>query len=437
MSSKPPPPAVEPLLPVELGKGRVRYAQGMRAGNWIFATGHMAQDFETGIAADVLAERLPQAGPHKREKEAALIYDHLEAVLAAGGTELANVVRTDQYYTTVDAVPHYQTVRRGRFGTFIPPSTSIVERGFVLPEADINVQLMAIVPEGDFRLEHHQDEQLKARPTSGYSPALTVGDFVFVAGVTAMAQENEESKSSVARAALLEEGFQWGGIRIARETEFLINHRVKPALELGGSSMEDVVKAQVYLTRSEDFAVFNQVWSKHFAVSPPVSTFIPCPERGLAIEDGRIEINVLALKRGGKVKKDVIDAGVATAFVGQPQAIKAGDLLFLSGLMAIDHNGVVETAALDARQPHYRSCIDAQADCILDNAAALCRAAGTSLANVVRIQQFHTDIADFYPVYQAWQRQLPGQPLPFTAVEVPELPVPGAKLLMDLWVYAP
>ena len=34
--------AVEPLLPVELGPGKVKFAQGMKAGRWVFATGVMA-----------------------------------------------------------------------------------------------------------------------------------------------------------------------------------------------------------------------------------------------------------------------------------------------------------------------------------------------------------------------------------------------------------
>ncbi len=32
----------EPLLPVELGPGKVKFAQGMKAGRWVFATGVMA-----------------------------------------------------------------------------------------------------------------------------------------------------------------------------------------------------------------------------------------------------------------------------------------------------------------------------------------------------------------------------------------------------------
>jgi len=79
-----------------------------------------------------------------------------------------------------------------------------------------------------------------------------------------------------------------------------------------------------------------------------------------------------------------------------------------------------------------------QADIIIGNIKRLCQAAGTSLENVVRLQQFHTDISEFYAVYKVWERHLAGRPLPFSAVEVPApLPVPGANVLIEAWVYAP
>ena len=90
---------VEPLLPVELGAGKVKFAQGVKAGRWVFVTGLMAQDFVSGMAPDVLAERTPHAGLPKREKEALRIFEHLDVVLRAAGTDRTNLVRTDQYYT--------------------------------------------------------------------------------------------------------------------------------------------------------------------------------------------------------------------------------------------------------------------------------------------------------------------------------------------------
>jgi enamine deaminase RidA (YjgF/YER057c/UK114 family) len=438
MIAKGTPRSAEPLLPVELGSGKVKFAQGVKAGRWIFATGLMAQDFVNGIAPDVLLQRAPHSGLPKREREAARIFENLDGVLRAGGTDRANLVRTDQYYTTVKAVPPYQHVRREFLRGRIPPSTSITQKGLLLPAADINVQAMAVVPEKGFEVEHLKHEQLKGRPTSGYSPALTVGDFIFIPGITSMAVGDEPRRNGIAAAALMEEGVQWGGQPIKLETEFIITQRIARSLELAGARLEDVVHAQVYLTDPEDYSAFNAVWSRHFSKSEPTLSIIPCIEHGLAPYDGKIEINVLAMKPGSAAKKRHIDAGVVTAFRHQPQALRAGDLLFMSGLMAGDRDGLVPAAAEDPRQPWFSSSPQAQAQFIIDNIARLCEAAGSSLANVVRVAQFHTDIREFHPVYKVWERALGGRALPFSAVEVPSpLPVPGATILIEAWAYAP
>src|SRR5215475_8953644 len=185
------PCAVEPLLPVELGRGRIRFAQGVKAGRWVFATGLMAQDFISGIAPDVLSERAPHSGLPKREKEAARIFANLDAVLRAAGTDRTNLVRTDQYYTTVKAVPPYQQVRRDFLSGRIPPSTSIAQQGLLLPGADMNIQAIGILPQRGFEVEHLKHDELKGRPTSGYSPALIAGDFIFIPGITSLAVGDE------------------------------------------------------------------------------------------------------------------------------------------------------------------------------------------------------------------------------------------------------
>jgi enamine deaminase RidA (YjgF/YER057c/UK114 family) len=428
--------SVEPLLPVELGAGKIKFAQGMKAGRWVFATGLMAQDFINGIAPDVLAERTPHAGLPKREKEALRIFENLDAVLRSAGTDRNNLVRTDQYYTTVKAVPPYQQVRREFLAGRIPPSTSIAQQALLLPGADMNIQAMAAIPEPGFKVEHLKHEQLAGRPTSGYSPAVTVGDFIFLPGITSLAIGDEPRRNGVAAAALMDEGAQWGGQPIKLETEFIITKRMTASLALAGATLEDVVHAQVYLTDRDDYSAFNAAWTKHFGAAGPTVSIIPCIAHGLAPYDGKIEINVIAAKpRAGKQH---IDADVATAFRHQPQAVKAGDLLFIPALMAADRDGLLPAAAVNPRQPYFSSSPEMQAEAIIGNIARLCAAAGTSLTNVVRVLLFLTDIGEFYPVYKAWERRLGGRPLPFSAVEVPgPLPVPGATVMMEAWVYAP
>ena len=429
---------IEYLLPVKLGTGGVFFAQGVRAGRWIFVSGLLAQDFENGIAPTVINENLPHSGLPKGEKEASLIFDHLQQVLKAGDTNLDNVVRTDQYYTNVKAVPTYQSIRHTRFGSQIPPSTSIVQGQMVLPNADLQVLAIAVAPEDGFQPKHLTASNLEARATAGYSPGLAVGDYVFIAGITSMAQPDEPQNNALPLVAQLEKGMRWGGIPVELETEFIINERIIPALELAGATVDDMVKVQVYLTNSEDYSAFNKVWTRYFHEHPPALSIIPCADRGLFVEDGRVEINVIARKKNGQTEKKYIDAGIFPGFINQPQGVLAGDLLFLSALMAIDENGLAPNAKLDSRQPHFQSTGAAQAEYILDNVEHLCAAAGTSLENVVRIQQFHTNISDFYEVHEVLARRLDGRPIPFSAVEVPNaFPVPGCTLMLDIWVYAP
>ena len=47
--------AVTALLPVEIQPGNVRSAPGIRAGRWVFATGHKGTaDFTSGMAPEVV-----------------------------------------------------------------------------------------------------------------------------------------------------------------------------------------------------------------------------------------------------------------------------------------------------------------------------------------------------------------------------------------------
>src|SRR3979411_1649535 len=204
----------------------------------------MAQDFINGIAPDVLAERAPHAGLPKREKEALRIFENLDAVLRAAGTERHNLVRTDQYYKTVAAVPPYQHVRRQVLGGRVPPSTSIAQQGLLLPGADMNIQAMAVIPGKGFEIEHLKHEQLKGRPTSGYSPALTVGDFIFIPGITSLAVGDEPRRNGVAAAALMAEGGQWGAPALKLEAEVVITQRMAASLALARARRGDVAQAR-------------------------------------------------------------------------------------------------------------------------------------------------------------------------------------------------
>ena len=427
--------AVKALQPVIIPKGNIRYAPGMRAGRWIFATGHKGTaDYTSGMAHAVLQSGAPRSAGPKLRREAEQIFRNIAGVFEAGGGDLRNIVRVDQNYTSGRAVESYHDARRAILQDHIPPSTSTLTQGFLLPGQEIEVHMIGIVPGGDFRARHIRPAEHAVHATSGYSLALTAGDYVFVAGRMADSFTFGEGLAAEAR---LPAGHLWKGLPIKLEAEFILREKIAPALKAAGSSLQNIVKCQVYMRDVDDFAPFNEVWAKLFPQAPPATTLIPTANPGFFLADARIEINTIALTDAGKTQKKIVDGGVTPTYRGYSQAVRAGDLLFISGLLATDGEGLARAARMDPSQPYFGSSVQEQMQVLLVNAQKICRAAGTSLANVVRIQQYHTDLQDFFPAYRVWEQHLPGQYLPFSAVEVPFLPVPGCCVQLDLWVYAP
>ena len=187
-------------------------------------------------------------------------------VLAAGGSSASDVVRIDQYYTSPDVVDAYHETRREFFNGKIPPSTSNLHRRFARAQQSMEVQVMAAVPDGELRASgtRPMPGAYKIHPSSGYSPALSAGDFRFVPGQTAEALREEDAPiDPEARRA---HGL-WKGTPIKLETDFIIRRKLTPTLEAVDAGLDTVVKAQVYLRDQEDIPGFREVWARHFPVA--------------------------------------------------------------------------------------------------------------------------------------------------------------------------
>ena len=427
------PVSIEPLLPVPIPHTTAKLARGIRAGRWLFATGQSGTDYVNGLAPEVVQAERPLNGESHSKRESRRLYQNVGEVLAEVGAGFPDVVRVDQYYTTVRAMHPYHEVRREVFKGVIPASTSNLHQRFTRAGQTIELQVMAAVPGAGLTVKHETfTPSYKISPVSGYSPALSVGDFRFVPGQTAEAREGPGPLDPEARSART----MWREWPIKLETDFIINRKLKASLEAAGASLDSVVKAQVYLSDREDVPGFNEVWLSHFK-TPPATTIIATSSPGFAISDLRIEINTISLATNGKTKREVIRGPEPPLFDGWVSAVKCGDLLFLSGLMALEGGRLIDEARVDARQPFYGIPVKAELRSIIRQAEAICQAAGTSIRNAVRIQQFHTDLADLPAAIEVWAETMDNAPLPLSAIEVAWLPVPGARVQVDLWVHVP
>jgi enamine deaminase RidA (YjgF/YER057c/UK114 family) len=426
-------PNVKHIAPVRIGQTDIMYAQGVRAGSWLFFTGHEANDFESGIAAPVAGKPgLPLGGVARYRREGDFLYDRFSKLIAAEGGNLRHIVRVDQYYPRAECVNPYQRARKALLGNYVPPSTSVLMEELLVQGANMNVSMLAVLPGEGREPKPARAEGVPVPQHSGFIASLVSGDYVFVAGQ----MPNNDAMTGLAPKAYRPPNAVWNGTDIRLQTEFLITDRLKPGLEAGGSSIKNAIKAQVYLTNINDLPEFMDVWNSHFGESPCALTVVAT--KGLALLESIIEINIFGVRDSGKIKKQIIGHKASAAMRLGPAAVRAGDLLCLSALYAADEEGAIPAARASTGLRYLGAPVQHQMRAILGAAEEICAASGTSLANVVRAHHFVGDLNVVYPALRIWQEKLAGAPIPFGAVRTPQpMPIPGCDVIMDMWAYQP
>ena len=112
--------------------------------------------------------------------------------------------------------------------------------------------------------------------------------------------------------------------------------------------------------------------------------------------------------------KEIISTKNAPQAIGPySQAVKAGNLIFISGQIPLNP----ETGDLVSQS------IEDQAKQVLDNVKSICEASGQSLDNIVKISIFLTDLNNFAVVNDVMKEYF-SEPFPARAtVEVSGLPL--------------
>lgn len=112
-------------------------------------------------------------------------------------------------------------------------------------------------------------------PKGPYSPAVRANGFIFVSGQGPV----DPGTGEVLRGT------------IQQQTEQVLSN-IRMILEEAGSSLDLVVKTNVYLDQIEDFAAMNSVYATFFTKGPPARTTIEAANLPLGIG---VEIDAIAL----------------------------------------------------------------------------------------------------------------------------------------------
>ena len=228
-------------------------------------------------------------------------------------------------------------------------------------------------------------------PAGPYSPAIVSGGLVFVSGITGESGD------------------------ITAQTRQALT-QLSEVLTAAGSDMAGAVTVHVYLRHASDFAAMNAVYQTFWKAQPPSRTTVVAE----LLDDALIEVTAVAVPKGGR--RTAIDPpGWSKSPLPYSYCVRAGDVLYLSGLVARDRN---------TNKP-VEGTVTAQLELIMSNAREILGAAGLSLDHVVSARVYLTDVANFPEMNTAWQKQFAG-PKPTRATVIAALMQPAYKIEVTL-----
>lgn len=407
------------------------YAPALKCGPFVFASGQTATDWRSGLAPQA---RLPHLGNSARA-EICYIYRNLLALARAGGCGVRDVLRMDSFYAAPRIQDGHFRARddfwgEGPLGKFA--STGYQATRFLPTGTRMMMDLIGGVPDGETRREPVWAEQIGGSRIS-IPMGVRYGDLVLISGRMAY----DAFVGGLAEKARTPDWIWQDWPPPARaQTAYLLD-QLAIVLDAAGSSLRDVVKSTVYLLTPDDITFVDDVWREYFPDDPPARCFVIADR--LAMKEGVVEINFVAVTSNGRTRKEVIRAADAPApLFHEAQAVKAGPLLFLSNQTAADEQGLVATARPHPDFPFNAASGRVQMETTLRNVDAICRAAGGSLADVARVQTLFTDLVQFDAAHEVWKRAFPETPPAWTIAQVRgPLPVEGAVLHNDVIAYIP
>lgn len=124
-------------VPEQLPEPISHYTDGVIADGWIWVSGMLALDASGALVGgdDVVAQ-------------AERVHENVLAVLKRGGASFADVVKVTVYLRRIGDRAAVNTVRRRFFGDSRPASTLVEVSAFVIPDALVEMDAVAMRPHG-------------------------------------------------------------------------------------------------------------------------------------------------------------------------------------------------------------------------------------------------------------------------------------------------
>jgi enamine deaminase RidA (YjgF/YER057c/UK114 family) len=434
-----------------------------RAGHLLFLSGRMGLDPASGLPLSGYAElgrKPPPAlglmAPDSWEEifvsQASRAYQDIETLLAEHGAKKTDLLFYSIYVREMRNFPVLARTRAAVFeGGVAPPSTASQVPGLLCPGAVLYFDPVALIPDAAHRKEVLTSAHVVQGPLSNYELASRAGGYTFYAGVVGA---HPETGVIVYGADQLRDA-DWphpdGGLAerlllepISAQT-YTIYKLLRAMLEEHGGGLERVLRFNMYLRHMRELPETERI-GRHFVPrAAPAGTVIGV--ESLARRDFFIEIE--AITHAGSAPLRAVPRHDQVASWGRyADAVRGGDLVFLSGLMGYDARArrmtsrpsdlaadsarkVERAVARHGIRTHEELAAAVQAQSILDQMQAALSGCDSRLDALLKLTVYLRDMADFPLVREILASALGDDPPAITALAVADLPLREARVQIE------
>ena len=394
------------------------YTEAFCAGGLVFAAGQLPTDFKTGIPPEARTDpAFPYYGSDIK-KRTHYVLKSLAKTFEAAGSSLDHIVKAQVFLEDLNDFNAFDEVWKEYFST--PPArTTVGTSGLLVKDAMIEIDLIGYRPN---ELDCVPVTSDAPQPLANYTEAYRVGGLVFAAG-----QLPSDFRTGIPAEARTDPAFPYYGSDIKKRTRYVLEN-LAGTFEAAGSSLDHVVKAQVFLEDLDEFDAFEEVWKEYFS-TPPARTTVGTS--GLLVKDAMIEIDLIGYVPG-ELECAAVKSDAPRPLANYTEAYRLGDYVFAAGQLPSDfRTGIPAEARTDPAFPYYGSDIKKRTRYVLDNLARTFTAAGSSLDEVIKAQVFLEDLNDFNAFDEVWKEYFPTPPAR-TTVGTTALLVKDAMIEIDL-----
>ena len=104
-------------------------------GTWIYVSGQIASDPDGNLVA-----------PNDLARQSERVFENVKAILEANGASFADVVKLQTFITTQEGWAEMREIRSRYLTSELPASTAVQVAALVVPEAVIEVDVVAVIP---------------------------------------------------------------------------------------------------------------------------------------------------------------------------------------------------------------------------------------------------------------------------------------------------